>query len=309
MPLRRRRTRRTARARRYPRRYRKTPARRLRSARRMPAKRYSRRRILNVSSIKKRDNMMSAVAVPGEGRPTLGPLTTNTGFTSLFIPTARTLAPANDMGDTMRQRQTTYSVGYKERVQVDIIGGGVWKWRRVVFAYKGGDSLWSGGEFPGQWTEPYFSKSVKPDPDDPLPIAPDMTRLIGQPHSDQADMIRGLLWDGHQGVDWSSEYTAKVDTTRVRLLSDKTYVFNPGNESGMSRTFRLWYPIRRNIVYDDEEWGASAFARGSPLSVQSNAGFGDVYVYDIAYCVVPSSGSVAAQMQFSPEGTYYWHER
>lgn len=304
----RRRSRRSARTRRYPRRYRKAPAKRRRQTRRMPARRVTRRRILNVSSIKKRDNMMPAVISPGEAAPTLGPITTSTGFTSLYIPTARTLAPANDMGESMRQRQTTYSVGYKERVQVDIIGGGVWKWRRVVFAYKGGESLWTGPN-PGEWTEPFYSKSVKPDPDDPLPLAPDMVRLIGQPTSAQASRIRDLLWDGQQGVDWASEYTAKVDTTRVRLLSDKTYVFNPGNESGMSRTFRLWYPIRHNIVYDDDEWGASAFGLGSPISVQSKIGFGDVYVYDIAYCVVPSSGSVTAQMQFLPEGTYYWHER
>ncbi|AUM62052.1 capsid [uncultured virus] len=308
MPIRRRSSRRSAGKRRYSRRYRKAPARRRRQTRRMPARRVTRRRILNVSSIKKRDNMMSAVINPGEARPTLGPLTTTTGFTSLYIPTARTLAPANDQGESMRQRQTTYAVGYKERVQVDIIGGGVWKWRRIVFAYKGGESLWT-GEFPGDWTEPFFSKSVKPDPDDPLPIAPDMVRLIGQPQSAQANAIRDLLWDGHEGVDWSSQYTAKVDTKRVRLMSDKTYVFNPGNESGMSRTYRFWYPIGHNIVYDDDEWGASAFGRGSPISVQSKAGFGDVYIYDIAYRVVPSSGSVEAQMQFSPEGTYYWHER
>lgn len=190
---------------------------------------------------------MPAVINPGEAAPTLGPITTSTGFTSLYIPTARTLAPANDMGESMRQRQTTYSVGYKRA------GPGRYHWWWCVevetcrLRLQGGESLWT-GQNPGEWTEPFYSKSVKPDPDDPLPLAPDMVRLIGQPSSAQASKIRDLLWDGQQGVDWASEYTAKVDTTRVRLLSDKTYVFNPGNESGMSRTLRLWYPIGHNIV-------------------------------------------------------------
>ena len=44
----------------------------------------------------------------------------------------------------------------------------------------------------------------------------DMVRLIAQPTSEQANAIRDLIWDGHEGVDWSSEFTAKVSTTRVK---------------------------------------------------------------------------------------------
>ena len=115
-----------------------------RTGRRRYAGRTSRRRILNITSVKKRDNMLCMVATPGQARPNIGPITTQSGFASLFIPTARWLAPANDMGQSMRQRETTYAVGYKERLQIDISGGGVWKWRRVVFAYKGGETLWQG---------------------------------------------------------------------------------------------------------------------------------------------------------------------
>nr|QXN75648.1 MAG: capsid protein [Genomoviridae sp.] len=309
MPPRRRfRSRRRPRARRALRRSRRSRGTRSRTTRSFAARRTSRRRILNMTSVKKRDNMLSMVATPGQARPAMGSVTTNSGFASLFVPTARWLAPANDMGESMRQRQTTFAVGYKERLQVDISGGGVWKWRRVVFAYKGGESLWT-GDFPGDWTEPFFSKGVKPDPDDPLPVAPDMVRLIGQPTKPQHNAIRDLLWDGHEGVDWTSEFTAKVDTKRVRLISDKTFTFNPGNESGLSRSYNFWYPLRKNIVYHDDEFGGSNFGRGSPISVQSRIGLGDVYIYDVAYVVVPSSGTKVAQMQFNPEGTYYWHER
>ena len=71
----------------------------------------------------------------------MGPITVGTGFASLYMPSARPLGPANDLGESTRQRRDTFSVGYKERVQVDIHGGGVWKWRRVVFTLKG-DSLY-----------------------------------------------------------------------------------------------------------------------------------------------------------------------
>ena len=58
-----------------------------------------------------------------------------------------------------------------------------------------------------------------------------MVRLIGQPTTEQHNAIRDLIWDGHEGIDWTSEFTAKVSTTRITVLSDKTYHFNPGNES------------------------------------------------------------------------------
>lgn len=260
-----------------------------------------------MTSVKKRDNMLPMVAAAGATRPELGPITTSAGFTSLFVPTARYLAPGVDQGMSMRQRQTTFAVGYKERLQIDVSGGGVWKWRRIVFAYKGGDSLWA-GSFPGEWTEPFYSKAFKREPGDPTPLAPDMVRLIAQPTKDQAIAIRQLIWDGAEGVDWSSEFTAKIDTKRVRLLSDKTYTFNPGNESGISRTYNLWYPLRKNVVYDEPEYGGISFGGGSPISVQSKLGLGDVYVYDIVENTVQSKDKTGG-LRFSPEGTYYWHER
>ena len=245
------------------------------------------------------------VQAPGAQVPTLGPITVGTGFASLYMPSARPLGPANDLGESTRQRRDTFSVGYKERVQVDIHGGGVWKWRRVVFTLKG-DSLYDKGEFIGDWTQPFHSKAIKQE-DSPLGV--DMVRLIAQPTSEQANAIRDLIWDGHEGVDWSSEFTAKVSTTRVKVLSDKTFSFNPGNESGMSKTYRFWYPTRKNLIYADDEYGGLVFDRGAAVSVDSRLGMGDLYVYDVAYAVVPSSGEPTASMTWTPEGTYYWHER
>lgn len=245
------------------------------------------------------------VHAPSVFPPTIGPITVGTGFTSLYMPSARPLSPANDLGESGRQRRDTYSVGYKERVQVDIHGGGVWKWRRVVFTLKG-DRLYNGGEFIGEWTQPFHSKAIKQEEE---PLGVDMVRLIAQPTTEQHTAIRAAIWDGEEGVDWSTEYTAKVSTKHINVLSDRTFNFNPGNESGMSRSFRFWYPTHKNLIYADDEFGGAVFDRGSPRSVESRQGMGDLYVYDIAFAVVPSSGEPTASMTWTPEGTYYWHER
>ena len=85
------------------------------------------------------------------------------------MPSARILAQTAQ-GEASRERQLVYAVGYKETCQVDILGGGVWKWRRVVFTFKG-DWLYGGDV---TWTEPYYDKSTDP-------ASTDMARLIAQP--------------------------------------------------------------------------------------------------------------------------------
>jgi len=239
--------------------------------------------------------MLANVQSP-EGGVTPGPIITGTGFASLFMPSARKLGH-DAAGESTRERQVTFSVGYKERVEVNILGGGVWKWRRLVFTFKGSQLY----DQDVTWNLPWFNKAVDPE-------GCDMVRLINQPTSDQSQEIRRILWDGTEGIDWSSEFTAKPDTSRITPLYDRIFTFNPRNESGYSRTFRFWHPTRKNLIYDEDEEGGAPAAPGSFVSVQGKPGMGDLYVYDIAYLAVPASGGNAS-MHWTPEGTYYWHER
>lgn len=250
---------------------------------------------MNVAAIKKHDNMLPFVRSP-EGDLSIGPIQVGTGFASLFMPSARKLGH-EAAGESTRERQLTFSVGYKERVEVNILGGGVWKWRRLVFTYKG-TALYNGDT---TWNQPYHDKSMEPR-------GCDMVRLIAQPTSDQQQEIGRVVWDGTEGLDWSSEFTAKPDTSRITPLYDRTFTFNPRNESGYSRSFRFWHRTRKNLIYDEDEQGGTPNAPGSYVSVQGKPGMGDLYVYDIVYLAVPASGGNAS-MQWSPEGTYYWHER
>lgn len=277
------------------RRIRSAIAARARRTRFFARRRTSRRRILNVAAIKKHDNMLPWVRSP-EGDLSVGPIQVGTGFTSLFMPSARKLGH-DTAGESNRERQLTYSVGYKERVEVNILGGGVWKWRRLVFTYKG-DALY-GGDM--TWNQPFHNKAIDPE-------GCDMVRLIAQPTTDQRQEIRRIIWDGTEGLDWSSEFTAKPDTSRITPLYDRIFTFNPRNESGYSRSFRFWHRTGKNLIYDEDEQGGAQPAPGSFVSVAGKPGMGDLYVYDIVYLAVPAAGGNAS-MQWNPEGTYYWHER
>lgn len=134
-----------------------------------------------------------------------------------------------------------------------------------------------------------------------------MARSINLLPSPQYIRVRDMLFDGQEGVDWSDQFLAKVDTSRVTLHSDRVITINPGNESGKAMTHKYWYPTRKNIVYDDDESGASKGV--SYLSVGSKLGMGNLLVYDLVGLVVPPAGPTPASMSFVPQGTYYWHER
>ena len=71
---------------------------------------------------------MSAVINPGEARPTLGPLTTTTGFTSLYIPTARPwlrpMTKANLCANVRPHMQLGIKSGSKSTLLVVVSGSG-----------------------------------------------------------------------------------------------------------------------------------------------------------------------------------------
>lgn len=251
--------------------------------------RMGRRSILNITSIKKHDNMLPAVVGTPGSAPVLGPILMPATTAFLFCPTARPVGTF-DVGEVQRTRQLTFSRGYREKVQFALADGTPWIWRRIVFTYKGPDFYGaSGSQLP--WLD------VGPAQDS------NMQRLIAPLAGTQYVNLRAILYDGNEGVDWFNQFTAKVDTSRVSLRSDRTISINPGNDAGknLSRTF--WYPTNKNLLYDDDEDGSASDANF--VSVKSKIGMGDLYVYDV---FGPSkAGSQPAV--FQTEGTYYWHEK
>ena len=115
------------------------------------------------------------------------------------------------------------------------------------FTFKG-DWLYGGDV---TWTEPYYDKSTDP-------ASTDMARLIAQPTPISTTALRpscGMEEKESIGLQsspprWTRHALPRSTTARSR--------FNPRNESGYSRTFKMWHPIRKNIMYSDDEDGISA---------------------------------------------------
>jgi hypothetical protein len=115
----------------------------------------------------------------------------------------------------------------------------------------------------------------------------------------------GLLYKGLAGKDWDDLIVAPVDTSRISVKFDKTWTIQSGNSNGVVRERKLWHPMNKNIVYDDDENGD--VEQASYFSVDSKAGMGDYYVVDI---IQPGTGATSSDLlQISTNSTLYWHEK
>lgn len=258
----------------------------------------SRRTILNVTSRKKVDNMMPVV-IDESNVHTNGPYTSASPLLCLFVPNARdTRTPVTN--PAVRNSSDIFAVGYKEKVQIDVNGGGTFMWRRIVFMLKGNDLRTAmdssdQGNIPGQLydqtTEGGCHRVIGP--------------LLGVTNAQEE--LQSYVFRGQDGTDWSNQFTAPVDTRRITVKSDRTRVIRPGNETGASRIFNLWYPIRRTISYEDDMESDTVGDR--PFSTAGLRGVGDMYIMDIMAITSGGNDTPLTEYKFSPEGSFYWHER
>lgn len=254
----------------------------------------SRRRILNITSVKKQDNMLATKTDSGGGS-SKGPLVTNQAVVMCFMPTARKtgIDPSNP---AVRTQQATYGVGYKENVTIDVLTGSVWRWRRIVFSLKG-SSLRDYIDPPGDTgvaTYTFF---------DQVPEG-GCNRLLRPMDLAGQTKLFDYLYRGTQNSDWSGLFLGKVDTSRVSVISDKMRYIRPMTQLGTSRSYKMWCPIGHNIIYDDDK--ESNKIGDSAFSTSSKRGWGDLYVVDI---IAPGAATGEYSLQFDVEGTYYFHER
>lgn len=287
-------------SRRGPVRRRRTPRRTTYRRRRVYRRRggMSRRRVLNISSTKKHDNMLPFVRDASEalvgGPMVIGPANASQSF--LFCPTARIPNSSNGTSnnESYRERSTVYARGFRETINIWITDG-IWKWRRIVFETKQLRLLGPTGQGVYDTSLSFYDSPTQ-----------GMTRVMSQLAPNTDSSLRGYIFDGQEGNDWIDPFTAKTDRDRVKVHSDRTWNFNNSSGEGQAATRKLWYPFNKTFTYNDDENGKTG-----PLGniyqyfcTQGPRGMGDVFVYDIVQRVVGDG-----QMRFSPEGTYYWHER
>jgi len=263
----------------------------------------TKRRVLNVTSRKKVDSMISytnVTAASPQGGTTYQATAAIMPATQPYIfpwcATARNADTGVGVGSKItdvaaRTAQTCYMRGLKENIQIVTNDGLPWQWRRICFTLKG-DYLIQRISGTGQALNQETSSGFM--------------RLVNTAYGSNAvGAIQSLLFRGAAGVDWSNIMTAATDNTNVSIKYDKTVTIASGNEEGMIRSYRRWHPMNKNLVYNDDEQGGTETFSG--FSTNGRPGMGDYYVIDIFLPRV--GGTSSSLLRFEPSAKLYWHEK
>lgn len=273
----------------------------------------SRKRILNITTVKKRDNMLPYTnltnAAPEGGTTyinapavltarTSGDPAVNSPYALLWCATARDLTTSDNLinsrtVESARTASDCYMVGLKERIDIQVATGLPWQWRRICIAFK--------GNLPGADESTSFYNKRE--------TSSGWMRVVngvqGDRNSGQLYSLFEVLFAGQNASDWLDPMVAKTDRTRVTVLYDKTRTIASGNERGMVRKYNMWHPMRKYLSYQDDESGENM--RSGAYSTTSRKGMGDVYVIDLFRNRI--GGATTDQLIFSPSATLYWHEK
>lgn len=269
----------------------------------------SRKALLNITSRKKRDTMLTWSNTVGSGATTGNNQVLAPGALvvrgdqycfSLWCPTARDLTTGTgNVGsvafEAQRTATTCFMRGLKENIKVSTNTGACWMWRRICFTARSGNLI---GDSSG--TNPF-----KPYVDTSNGIGRQFFNLSINNQSLYLTTLKGLLFRGVETVDWNDILTAPVDNIRVDLKYDKYMKISSGNANGQVRDYRFWNGMNKNLVYDDDENGdvmSQAY-----YSVDDKRGMGDFYVLDI---IVPAPNTTSSDILYaSSTASLYWHEK
>lgn len=281
-------------------------------------RRTSKKRILNITSRKKRDTMLTWSNTTTTGAlqttgPVAGPayVTGQNPYTAfIWAATARTIVQsgggsATVVQEAMRTSATCYMRGLSEHIRIQTNSPAPWIWRRICFKVKDtrfilpsvGDTATGPQTF-----QPYYKNAVA-----------GTTRFFFQMSGnngtnvtlDSYNNVLDVLFKGSQGIDFSDFTLAHVDTRRVDLAYDKTIRIASGNNSGVLREYKRWHPMNKNLVYGDDEQGEIEISTN--FSVRDKRGMGDYIVIDF---FAPGLGATDSdKLAISSNASLYWHEK
>jgi len=265
----------------------------------------TRRRILNMTSRKKRDTMLTLTNITAsaqQGSTTYVPQPavitggTNASPPIVWCATARNNAyQGGALGGTFQAATRTatecYMRGLSENIEIQVSDGVPWQWRRICFTYKGFNN--AAPDIAG--FSLYYQSTI-----DSYVRSMNMV-----PNNTYKDTIQGIIFKGVANLDWNDPIIAPLDTEKITVKYDKTRMIASGNEDGCIRKYKLWHPMNRTLVYGDTEAGGTI--NQSYYSVQSKRGMGDYIVID--YFRPRQGTSSTNQLSFSSNATLYWHEK
>lgn len=266
-------------------------------------KRMSTRSILNKTSQKKRDNMLAYTNTLFDNpfsedyfqggavmRRPVG-VTLPAEFIYVWNATGRPSETSaglrgSKMDTSLRTSESIYAVGLKERIQLETNNAAPWQWRRICFTSKDDFSEADPD------TSGYFRRTSN-----------GMVRLLRA--QSENEYLNDELFEGERNVDWLSAITAPLSRKNFSIRYDKTRVLRSGNQAGLTHNFNMWHSMRKNIMYEGEQTGENMI--DSAVSVTGKPGMGNYYVVDIF--VKHGDNDDASTLKFTPESTFYWHEK
>lgn len=275
-------------------------------------KRYA-RRVLNVSTRKKQDNMQPMVInVSGTpGTPTPGAFTMNAAdglqiclWNATWRPKLTQTGGAQPTveDDATRTATRTWMRGLSERIEIQTSGSAAWEWRRITFTFFSNHFYLFNDNPINNGTAVRYNIETNTG------VNRALTFFDGGNPNDEAlvTQLFAYVFKGAQDTDWRNPLTAKTHSDRVRIKSDRTTIISSGNDAGVIRKYRRYHPMNRTLIYDEDESGG--VVGDGVISAAVNASMGDYYVLDIFKPTLAAQSSEES-MSFNPEATLYWHER
>jgi len=271
----------------------------------------STRALLNKTSRKKRNTMLQYSNTSSAGTSaTIGPsplIVNGNACVCLFSPTAMDMSDGNSNPGSVTQQAvrtstTAYMKGFSEHIRIQTSSGLPWFWRRITFCAKR-PTIFNSFRATDNPTQ---TNSGNPSFVD---TSNGMERLYFNQVINNAGNTQNawysLLFKGENGKDWNDVLTAPVDTSRVDLKSDRSITIKSGNAAGTVRDFKFYYPMNKNLVYDDDEVGD--LVQSSYYSVEDKRGMGDYYIMDFFF--TGTGGATSDLLQLTSTSTMYWHEK
>lgn len=225
-------------------------------------------------------------------------ITAATGGTYLWRCTQRDRLP-NSGPDTnsvaLRTSDICFMRGLKETIMLSTNSARTWFWRRICFTSKGHPFI--GKDYNAEFAVETASEG--------------WVRYVANLRGQSPDVwtaarnaMTTTLFRGARGIDWLDPHNAKVDNMMIKVMYDKSVMLRSGNDSGTMHRFKHWYPMNKNLYYENEE-SAEGETSGN-VSIKGPAGMGDYYIVDFIDCV---GGTTTDTITFLPQATLYWHER
>lgn len=268
--------------------------------------------ILNLTSSKKRNTMLqyANTSTSGGGSVTIGPgpylVTGALGGWSIFCPTAMNLTESTGNNNAVanqaeRTATTCFMRGFSENLRVQTSTGVPWFWRRITFCAKAADFY----NFQTADTPTQTNTGVPSWVDTTNGMERLWFNLNTNASPATITQMQSVIFKGTYNRDWVDPLTAAIDTSRIDLKSDRTKCIRSGNASGTVFERKFWYPMNKNLVFDDDESGEAEASLYT--SVKDKKGMGDYYVVDIF--TVGTGGGTADQLQVTGTSSMYWHEK